>query len=139
MGVQDIAPDLAGENHRQFMRRLLSDLRALETMLDGGLIQSKVRRIGAEQEMFLVDAGGWPAPTSMEILRTLDDRRFTTELGLFNLEANVDPLAFGGDCLRGMDTQLCELIDKARDAARACGTEIVLTGILPKIRKSDLG
>ena len=139
MGVQDIAPDLAGENHRQFMRRLLSDLRALETMLEGGLIQSKVRRIGAEQEMFLVDDGGWPVPKSMEILRTLDDRRFTTELGLFNLEANVDPLTFGSDCLTKMETQLQDLIGKAREAARACGAEIVLTGILPTIRKSDLG
>src|SRR5437867_11347040 len=126
MGVQDIRPELAGENHRQFMRQLLSDLRALETMLDGGLIQSKVRRIGAEQEMFLVDAGGWPAPAAMEVLKQIEDPHFTTELGLFNLEANLDPFFFGGDCLRKMEAQLEELLAKAREAARVCGAEIVL-------------
>ena len=37
------------------MRAILADLRALERMLDEGMFETGVRRIGAEQEMFLID------------------------------------------------------------------------------------
>jgi hypothetical protein len=37
-----------------------------------------------------------------------------------------------------MERQLNEMLAKARAAANACEAEIVLTGILPTIRKSDL-
>ena len=100
MGIQDIKPGSGGEEHRVFMKRLLNDLRALEKMLEDGVIQSGVRRVGAEQEMFLADHGGRPARLAMEVLEKLDDPHFTTELGLFNLELNIEPSTFGGDCLR---------------------------------------
>ena len=139
MGIKEIKAELGGDQHRLFMKRLLTDLRALETMIQTGAIQTGIRRIGAEQEMFLVDAAGRPASKAMQVLEAVDDPHFTTELGLFNLELNVDPLLFGGDCLRVMETQLTHYLGKAREAAARCGTEIVLTGILPTLRKSDLG
>ena len=85
------------------MQKVLHDLRALERMLDEGLIERGVSRIGAEQEMFLVDASFDPAPVAMEVLADLDDPRVTTELGRFNLEFNLDPLPLGGDCLARME------------------------------------
>ena len=66
------------------------------------------------------------------------DPHFTTEIAQFNLEINLDPILFGGDCLSKMEKRLHALIERARAAARACGAEVVLTGILPTIRKSDL-
>ena len=89
MGVTDIKGGQGGEKHRVFMNRLLNDLRALEKMLEEGSLQSGVRRIGAEQEIFIVDRAGRPAGLALEILKELDDPHFTTELGLFNLELNV--------------------------------------------------
>jgi hypothetical protein len=38
-----------------FAKKLLEDLRALEKMLDAGQIETGRRRIGCEQEMFLID------------------------------------------------------------------------------------
>jgi hypothetical protein len=37
------------------MKAVLDDLVALERMIEGGMIERGVRRIGAEQELFLVD------------------------------------------------------------------------------------
>ena len=37
------------------MKSLLADVMALEQMIETGRIETGVRRIGAEQEMFLVD------------------------------------------------------------------------------------
>lgn len=121
------------------MRNLLDDLRALERMLEDGWIEANLRRVGAEQEMFLVGPGFRPASIATDVLDVIDDRHFTTELARFNLEANLDPLVFEGDCLSKMEAQLVELVAKARDTAQKCGGDIALCGILPTLRKSDLG
>src|SRR5262245_14959444 len=139
MGITEIKAQAGGEQHRLFMRRILTDSRALEKMLDEGLVQTGVRRIGAEQEMFVVDKAGRPAGLALEMLKALEDPHYTTELGIFNLELNIDPVIFGEGCLRFMERQLDQYIGKARAAARKLGADIVLTGILPTIRKSDLG
>jgi hypothetical protein len=139
MGKQEVRDGIGGEELRLFMRSLLDDLRALEMMLEEGLIETGVRRIGAEQEMFLVGPGFRPASIVMEMLKLLDDPHFTTELGQFNLEANMEPLSFGGKCLSDMERRLTGLVDKARASAGELGCEVALVGILPTLRKSDLG
>lgn len=134
--------DVSGEEQgpeavRAFSKALLRDLQAMERMLRDGMIESGVRRIGAEQEMFLVNDGWRPAPVATRVLDRLGDP-FTTELALFNLEANVDPLALEGRCFSTLEEDISALVVRARDAARAEGAEVVLTGILPTLSKSDL-
>jgi len=124
---------------RLFMKGLLNDLRALEQMIAEGRIESGVRRIGAEQEVFLTDRAFKPTSTGAQILAELKDDQFKTELGLFNLEFNVDPLEFTGDCLRRTERQMNDRLDQLRAVAERFNTEVVITGILPTLRKSDLG
>jgi CBS domain-containing protein len=125
---------------RRFMKHLLNDVRALEKMIEDGMIEKGIRRIGAEQELCLVDRNGWgPAPVAEEVLKSLDDRVFTPEVGRFNVEFNVEPLRFGGNCLSQLEKVLSERIEEARGAANDGGWEVVMTGILPTIQKSDLG
>jgi CBS domain-containing protein len=138
MGEQKIPEGMDQQQLRAFMRALLEDVQALEYMLENDLIESGIRRIGAEQEMFLVDRACRPAPRAMEVLEQIDDPHFTTELARFNLEANLDPLTFGGDCLRRMEAGLKDLLTRASIGARAYGTRVVLTGILPTLRRADL-
>jgi CBS domain-containing protein len=137
MGEHDVK-ELSSESLRSFTRSLLGDLQALEMMLRGGLIESGVRRIGAEQELFLVDRAFNPAPLAMEMIEATADDHFTTELARFNLEFNTDPLDFGGDCLKRMELQLSGLLAKARQAANGLGAEVIMTGILPTLDISDL-
>jgi CBS domain-containing protein/gamma-glutamyl:cysteine ligase YbdK (ATP-grasp superfamily) len=139
MGNQQVQDGITGEQLRLFMRSLLDDLRALDMMIEEGRIESDVRRIGAEQEMFLIGPGFRPAPLVMEMIEGLKDPHFTTELAQFNLETNMEPLSFGGRCLSEMEERLSELVGKARDYAATLGAEIALVGILPTLRKSDLG
>jgi CBS domain-containing protein/gamma-glutamyl:cysteine ligase YbdK (ATP-grasp superfamily) len=127
-----------GREAQAFMKALLDDLAALQQMLEGGLIEGGVRRIGAEQEMFLVDRAMRPAPVAVEVLRRAGDARLTTEIGKFNLEANLSPRAFAGDCLAELERELTELVSAARGAAGACGADVLLTGILPTLHQSDL-
>ncbi len=141
MGEKNVV-DAEGEAGaiRAFSKRLLRDLRALERMLKEERFEKGVRRIGAEQEVFIVDRHMRPAPSILEMLKILNDpQHFTTEVARFNLEMNLDPVVFGGTCLSQMERQLDELLGRTRTAAATLGNEIVLTGILPTIRKSDLG
>lgn len=138
MGNQDVLRDSDSGQLRRFITHLLRDINALEHMLDTGLIESGVHRIGAEQELFLVDAAWHPAPRALDILERIDDPHYTTELGLFNLEINLDPLVFEGDCLSQLEGQLNRSLATVRAAAHQCEAEVVLSGILPTLRKSDL-
>jgi CBS domain-containing protein/gamma-glutamyl:cysteine ligase YbdK (ATP-grasp superfamily) len=139
MGEQNISATVDEEQLRNFMKALLDDVVALETMLETDRFESGVRRVGAEQEMFLVDRGLRPASVVTEVLERLTDPRFTTELARFNLEANLTPQVFNSSCLRRIEDELNELIGMARDAARGCGADVLLTGILPTLRRGDLG
>src|SRR5262245_14394386 len=138
MGEHYVSTEHNSRQGQAFMKSLLADVSALESMIETGRIESGVRRIGAEQEMFLIDRAMRPAPAAMEVLKNANDKRLTTEIGKFNLEANLSPRPLSGPGLREMEGELSELIAIARGAARGCDADVLLTGILPTIRQSDL-
>ena len=138
MGEQDIDTGLDEHQQRAFMKALLDDLQALEEMLETGRMESGVRRIGAEQEMFLVNSNLGPAAVAEEVIGQLNDSRFVVEIARFNLEANLTPRLLEGRCFRQMEEELTEVIRMAREGARACGADILLGGILPTLAMSDL-
>jgi hypothetical protein len=131
---------LDAERQREFTSAVLADLRALDRMIAERRFETGVRRIGAEQELFLIDDQFAPARGVLALLDKLrPDPHYTTELGQFQLEANCDPQVFGGDGLSKLHAQLDLLVGKARGAARELGIDVVLMGILPTMRQSDLG
>jgi len=138
LGDKDIRIELDSSELRVFTQALLKDVRALDQLLQGGHIESGVRRIGLEQELFLVDDMWRPAPVAVEALERIEDPRVSSEIGRFNLECNLEPLLFGGNCLRLMENRLNDLLETVRKTVRDLGAEVVLIGILPTLRKSDL-
>ncbi|HMP71455.1 MAG TPA: CBS domain-containing protein [Pirellulaceae bacterium] len=137
MGEQQISP-LTSQAKRDFLRHLLADINALEQMIHDGLIESGRTRIGAEQECCLIRSNLRPAMTGPKILSVIDDAHFTSELAQWNIEINLDPQDAGKSCLDQMTTQLRELLDHAQRKAAEYDSKIVLTGILPTIRRSEL-
>ena len=138
MGEQNVQRSGDEGLRRAFMKALLEEVRALEDMHSAGLFERGIRRIGAEQEMFLVDQANRPALSAMQILDLTDDPRFTHELGLFNLEANLSPLQLGGDCLRQLERETVEVMGIARETAARVGSRIALVGILPTLTTDHL-
>lgn len=139
MGQKSISQSTGQLERRRFARALLDDLRALERMCEEGMIRLDCRRVGAEQEMFVIDRAGRPAPLSLRILEQLDAPEFTTELGLFNMEYNVPPDELAGGCLRALEERLTQCIRDAREVAGRLGGDVLLAGILPSIEQADLG
>lgn len=138
MGEHNVEQHVNETKAQAFMKALLEDLRALAFMLEDGRVESGVTRIGAEQEMFLIDRYFRPAPVSLEVLKHADDARLTTEIARFNLEANLTPLELENSCFTRMEQELSELIELARRSAAAENADVLLSGILPTLQKSDL-
>ncbi len=138
MGEHNVEQELDEQKLHEFTQALLADLRALAFMLEDGRIERGVQRIGAEQEMFLVDRHLRPAPLAQEVLERANDARLTTEIARFNLEANLTPLELTGRCFHSMHEELKDVLAKARVAATEFGADVLLSGILPTLRVSDL-
>ncbi|SDQ24461.1 CBS domain-containing protein [Flagellimonas zhangzhouensis] len=137
---EHIASSAFDEQERKaFVQHLIDDIRALERMIQNGMIEDDIVRIGAEQEMCLVNSDYRPAPISMDVLKALDDSHFTTEFATYNVEANLDPLTLESGCFAGMEEQLRGLLTKVQHTSKAFDAKIILTGILPSISKDELG
>lgn len=128
------------ENLQNFIRHLLSDVQALEHMLHNDWFETEPIRIGAEQEMCLVDKQTLkPAPIAMAVLKRLTKYEWcTTEIAKFNLENNFAPREFTGNALRMMEQENLDQMSIVKEAVKKCGAKVILTGILPTIRKFDL-
>jgi CBS domain-containing protein/gamma-glutamyl:cysteine ligase YbdK (ATP-grasp superfamily) len=137
MGVHEVT-QLDDCCSQAFEQALLNDLEALGFMLRQGLIADDTRRIGAEQELFLVDSNYRPSPCAPELIPRLNNPLFTTEIGKFNLELNLPPSEFSGECFSQMESELNRLLDSAKEAARDCGARILLAGTLPTVHQYHL-
>lgn len=122
----------------QLIRHLLNDIEALEIMLNQGLIEDDIIRIGAEQEFCLVNNNWRPSTKYAEVLKAVNDDHFTTELARYNIEINLDPLELKGDCFAKYENQLMAYLTKAKKGAETVESKVVLTGILPTISKREL-
>lgn len=138
MGEHQVDTEITKEKRAQFIRHLLSDIAALEQMLQTGLIEDDITRIGAEQEFCLVTPNWRPANNAEALLAAINDEHFTTELARYNLEINLDPAELTGNCFSRVEHQLNTLLNLARNKATEHDTNLVLTGILPTISKTEL-
>lgn len=139
MGSQAVKAIESLRERKDFLYHLLNDVKALEMMLDRDLFEKGIQRVGAEQELCLVDKNFRPSCNAISVLDKIKDPHFTTELALFNLEINLDPLELKDDCFSQFDHELNKLISYGDAVANKIDdTKIILTGILPTLRKRDM-
>ena len=106
MGSQSVKAINSIEDRKVFVKHLLNDIEALEYMLKNKLFEENTFRVGAEQELCIVDEHFRPATTALEILEKIKDEHYTTELALFNLEINLDPILLEKKCFSEIEDQL---------------------------------
>ncbi len=138
MGSLNVKPIVTQEQRKEFIYHLLNDVKALEKMIKDDLFEKDVQRIGAEQELCLVTKNFRPSYNSIKILNKIKDPHFITELGIFNMEVNLDPFVLKNTCFSKLENHLQQLITKSHKIAESLdGDKIILTGILPTLRKKD--
>lgn len=141
MGFQKVTTAGSANEMQVFVKNLLNDVQAFEYMLANDWFESDITRIGAEQEMCLVDKNTLkPATINMEVLAKLGDDKpwCVTELAKFNLETNLSPREFTGDCLSKLEEENLSYLKIIQEVLDGFDASIILCGILPTLRKYDL-
>ena len=123
---------------QRFVRQLLNDVEAFEYMLENNWFEDDTIRIGAEQEMCLINRYYKPSYKAMDILDEFHPEWLTTELAQFNLEMNLSPRELKGSAFSDMEAELRGYLNELEAVANRHESRILLTGILPSIRKFDV-
>jgi CBS domain-containing protein/gamma-glutamyl:cysteine ligase YbdK (ATP-grasp superfamily) len=139
MGASKVKIIRGEADRKDYLSALFKDLKALEIMLQKRMIETDIQRIGAEQELYLVDEHWRPAPIAKRLLQLINDEHFTTEYARFNIEINLDPLKFTRDALSKMEADLKAKVKKAELAAQQINAHVIQVGILPTVRRQDIG
>ncbi len=140
MGEQKVSLLTDQAQMHRFVRFLLDDVQSLQYMIENDWFETGITRIGAEQEMCLVDAKTFkPAPIAMEALETMKNYPWVeTELARFNLETNMMPRELKGKCFSEMEKENLGNLNKIRKKLDKLEAKLILTGILPTLRKPHL-
>lgn len=140
MGEQKVSIVKDSVQMQKFMRQLLDDITAFEYMLKNDWFESDIVRIGAEQEMCMVDKRTYkPASIAMEVLDQMKEHEWVeTELAKFNLETNFEPKVFEKNAFRQLEEEALSTQHIIREKLSEFDTKMILTGILPTLRKFDL-
>ena len=140
MGEQKVSILKDSHQMHRFVRHLLKDVRALKFMLENDWFEKGTIRIGAEQEMALIDRKTYkPAPIAMMALEKMQQYPWVeTELARFNLETNLRPQIFKGNCFTKMEEENRQNLSVIRNTLHSLNADFLLTGILPTLRKFDL-
>ena len=140
MGEQRVSLLNDQEQMTTFVKQLLNDIEALDYMLENDWFEKGITRIGAEQEMCMVEKRTFrPAPIAMAALKKMKQYPWVeTELAKFNLETNLTPRTFKGKALSLLEKENQGNLKKIQATLNTLDSDLILTGILPTLRKFHL-
>ncbi len=140
MGEQRVTKVSGKRQRQQFVQQLLKDVSSLEYMLDNDWFDNDITRIGAEQEMVIVDKKTFkPSLRAMDVIEVMKDYPWLeTELAKFNLEINLEPHELKANCFSKLAEETSYKLNTIQKYASELGIQIILTGILPTLRKDHL-
>jgi CBS domain-containing protein len=138
MGELSLKLNKRAGNHIRFVNALLNDIEAVELMIANNLFDSGQERIGAEQEICVVNNNFMPDSNAIELLEKINHPQFTTELAKYNIELNLMPQLLQPGCFAALEHDLKEKFNIAVGHAASLDSKLVLAGILPTISRNEI-
>ena len=138
MGRDIPAITISGEDRRLYREKVRLSLDVFARMLREARFETDPRLVGLEIELNLVDDDALPSMRNARVLEAIADPAWATELGQFNLEINVPPRSLAGHAIAGLEQEVRESLNHADATARGTGSRLVLVGILPTLKESDM-
>lgn len=138
MGEEIDRTEFTAAERRRFEGALAEEVALFaRTARTGGLARAGFV-VGFEVEAWLVDHGLVPAPINAKLLAALNDPMVVPELSRFNVELNGTPRRLEAGALSVIAEELDATWRKCLHVSHAMDATLVLIGILPTIRQSDL-
>ena len=138
MGEEVAARTFTREDRQRYRQKVKRSLDVFAQMLAGSRFDAERRSFGLEIELYLTDDRGDPAHVNAEVLASIANADFQTELAQFNVEINVPPRLLGGTVLSELELEVRDSLNHAEERSRTVGAHMVLTGILPTITPEHL-
>ena len=126
------------EHRQEYRRKVQLCLDVFETMLAQSSFEFDRPMTGMEIECNLVDNEYQPAMTNQEVLASIADPAYQTELGAYNIEFNVPPRPLPGRAAREREDEVRLSLNAAEIKANEDGAHIVMVGILPTLMPEHL-
>jgi gamma-glutamyl:cysteine ligase YbdK (ATP-grasp superfamily) len=139
MGRELPAITITRQDRRAYREKVRTCLEVLETMLGESRFDGASQRVGLEIEFNLVDGLGYAAMTNADVLAAIDDPAWTSELGQFNLELEAEPVTITDSVFAVIEESVGNTLSHAFKRAETAGSRMMMVGILPSLRHSDIG
>ncbi len=138
MGQDIDREDFEPSDYERFVSQLHRDLAALGELLERPGFGCGEPSVGAELELYLVDAEGRPLAKNLQVVEDCDDARLTVELNKYNVEFMTQPRLLAGRPFGALGAEMQEVLDKTGAASREYGGLVVAAGILPTLTRDDV-
>ncbi|MET8337229.1 glutamate--cysteine ligase [Streptosporangium canum] len=138
MGRDVPAMVFSREDRRRYRDKVRRCLDVFAQMLREARFEFDQPKAGLEIELNLVDDRGDPAMKNAEVLAAIAEPDWATELGQFNVEINVMPESLEGDGPVRLEKVVRDRLNHAESRAHTVGGHLVMVGILPTLRESDV-
>ncbi|MGH3724519.1 MAG: glutamate-cysteine ligase family protein [Mycobacterium sp.] len=138
MGEEVARTQFTGEHRRAYRTKVQNCLDVFETMLSESRFDFERPLTGMEIEFNLVDGDYQPTMMNTEVLASIADPAFQTELGAYNIELNVPPRALSGSAALELELDVRTSLNAAEERAGERGVHIVMIGILPTVMPEHL-
>ena len=139
MGRDVASVTISGEDRRRYREKVRRCLDVLARMLGESQFDFERPHIGLEIELNLIDAIGDPLMRNADVLKAIADPAWATELGQFNLEINIPPRELGGASTGELEAEVLDHLRHADERADEVGGRLAMIGILPTLRRTDIG
>ncbi|MEV3903128.1 glutamate--cysteine ligase [Mycobacterium sp. NPDC050551] len=138
MGEELKRTEFSREHRREYRRKVQLCLDVFETMLSQSSFEFERPLTGMEIECNLVDGDYQPAMSNTEVLASIADPAYQTELGAYNIEFNVPPRPLPGRAGLDLEADVRASLNAAERKAGSSGSHIVMIGILPTLMPEHL-
>jgi hypothetical protein len=138
MGQEITTTHFSQQDFEDFQHRLEAETLLLREWFDTGRLSEDHPVAGFEIEAWLLDDDYHPMPSNQAFLQAFDNELASPELAQFNIELNTHPHPLHHKVLSDLHQELITTCRQAGSCARQIGSRVLITGILPTLRASDL-
>ena len=138
MGQEIEHQQFTPEDRRLYREKVHADLAALRRIDDEDRFERDRDLMGVEIEFHVVDSDGLPMYINQELLDSLEDEDFQTELAQFNIEFNLAPHKLTGSVFREIEEELNTSFQFARRRAEELDAHVLMVGVLPTVSDLDI-
>ncbi|WAK00617.1 glutamate--cysteine ligase [Methylobacter sp. YRD-M1] len=138
MGQEISLEQFDEKNFERFYQKLKQETHLLSQLIEQNACSTHQPVAGFEIEAWLVDDNMRPSPTNENYLATFNHPWASAELAKFNIEFNSTPTPLTDDVFSRLHEQLQTTWMAACQHAETLDSEVVMIGILPTLKQSDL-